>query len=193
MANKREFRFIEQAELRAAKEEKKIAGYAAVFNSDSVDFGMFTESIAPGAFSRTLNESPDVRALVDHDTGKVIGRTVSGTLKLAEDTKGLFAEINPPETSTGNEILELVSRGDISGMSFGFSVRSDEWRKKNGKDHRVILDVDLFEISIVAFPAYPATSALVREARSVEEVFASRLNYLKRAQRIIKLAKLKNF
>lgn len=161
-------------ELRATDGEngtKKIEGYAAVFNSDSVDMGLYTESLAPGAFSRTLRENPDVRALFDHDTGRVIGRIKSGTLKLREDERGLFSEITTPDTSTGRDLIVSLGRGDIDAMSFGFIPRNEKWEIKNSRDHRILLDVDLYEVSVVAFPAYEATTAVLRSARSTEEIF----------------------
>src|SRR3982751_1046427 len=113
---------------------KTIVGYAAVYNSDSVDFGWFKEQIAPGAFARTLRENKDVAALFDHDTGKVIGRTVSGSLVLREDSHGLYSEITPPNVSAGNDALEYVRTGTISGMSIGMYVIDDRWSTKDGQD-----------------------------------------------------------
>lgn len=167
-----EIRHIPGAEIRAMSEGSlSLRGYAAVYNSDSVDFGEFKEQILPGAFTRTLREKPDIRALVDHDSAKVIGRTKSGTLALREDERGLIAEIDPPDTSHGRDIIELVKRGDVDGMSFGFIVKKDKWEKRSGSLLRSLIDVDLLEVSIVAFPAYPATQISARSAQSVLEEY----------------------
>lgn len=166
--------FTPSLECRAAdgSTPATIKGYATVFNSDSVEFktwaGSFVEQIKPGAFARTLKQNPDVRALVDHDTGRVIARTKNDSLKLWEDDTGLRVEITPNNTQDGRDIVERVSRGDIDGMSFGFEVLTDKWSKRDGIDFREILDVNLYEVSLVAFPAYPATSAQVR---SLQDVF----------------------
>ncbi|EHK56827.1 HK97 family phage prohead protease [Allomesorhizobium alhagi] len=144
-------------ETRAADDGKRtLAGYAAVFNSDADLYGIWIERIEPGAFTPAL--SADVRALVDHDTGRVIGRTKSGTLRLAEDAKGLHVEIDVPDTTDGNDLWTLVERGDISGMSFGFIVTKQEWDESVEPPIRTIKEVELLEVSAVAFPAYDDTS-----------------------------------
>lgn len=142
-------------ETRSEDEKRTLVGYAAVFNSDADIGGWWTERIAPGAFAETI--SGDVRALVDHDMGRVIGRTKSGTLRLAEDSKGLRVEIDIPNTTDGNDLWELVERGDISGMSFGFSVTKQSWDETIDPPTRTIEAVDLFEVSAVAWPAYDDT------------------------------------
>ena len=168
MSQKREFRTLHVTELRAADDGNTISGYAAVFNSPSEDLGGFTETINPKAFDRTLAGNPDIRALVNHDTGRVIGRTKSGTLKLSVDSRGLKMDCALPDTNDGRDIRELVKRGDISGMSFGFMANDETWSFTKDADGdeaatRELLDVDLFEVSIVAFPAYPATSVAARD------------------------------
>jgi HK97 family phage prohead protease len=142
-------------EVRADGEKRTLVGYAAVFNSDTTIGDWWIERIDPHAFDGTL--SGDVRALVDHDTGRVVGRTKSGTLRLAVDDRGLKAEIDVPNTTDGNDLWELVERGDISGMSFGFRVTKQEWDETGDMPIRTILEVELFEVSAVAFPAYDDT------------------------------------
>jgi len=139
---------------------KTARGYAALFNTRADIGGMFYETIAPGAFDGQLGA--DVRALVDHDTGRVIGRTKAGTLRLSVDTKGLAVEIDLPDTSDGRDLAVQLERGDISGMSFGFRVLKDEWDDSGDIPSRTIRAIELFEVSAVAFPAYDNTSIALR-------------------------------
>lgn len=151
-------------ETRAEDEKRTLAGYAAVFNSDTDIGGWWTERVAPGAFTDTIGG--DIRALIDHDTGRIIGRTKSGTLRLKQDERGLAVEIDVPNTTNGNDLWELVERGDISGMSFGFRVTKQEWDETIDPPVRTIQAVELFEVSAVAFPAYDDTEI---GKRSLEE------------------------
>ena len=152
-------------ELRASAAGKVARGYAALFNSRAEIAGAFIEVIAPGAFAKTIRTS-DVRALVDHDTGRVIGRTSAGTLRLQEDATGLAVEIDLPDTSDGRDLAVQLERGDITGMSFGFRVTHDEWDETGAIPVRTIHVAELFEVSAVAFPAYADTSLALR---SLEE------------------------
>lgn len=148
-------------ELRADGDKRTMAGYAAVFNSEADIGGFFREVIKPGAFSESL-KSADVRALVDHDSGRVIGRSKAGTLRLKEDERGLSVEIDLPDTSDGRDIGELVNRGDIDGMSFGFRVTHDEWDETVEPNVRTIHTIELHEVSAVTWPAYADTSLAMR-------------------------------
>lgn len=148
-------------ELRAAGEKRTIAGYAAVFNSETDIGGYFREIIKPGAFAESL-ASADVRALVDHDSGRVIGRSKAGTLRLTEDERGLAVEIDLPDTTDGRDLSELVNRGDIDGMSFGFRVTHDEWDESVEPNLRTIHKIELHEVSAVTWPAYADTSLAMR-------------------------------
>ena len=165
---------------------RKIRGYAIVFHSLSQNLGGFREIIMPSAVDRTLTEALDVRALVDHDSGKVIGRTRSGTLVLRKDKKGLKVEIDPADTSYGRDILEVVKRGDVSGMSFAFRTLTDEWRMEDGETIREVHDMTISEVSIVSFPAYQQTSVEVAQ-RSLEAFRStqtgSRLAWLQKVQK----------
>lgn len=149
------------AELRAADETEgmTLKGYAARFNSRSEDMG-FREWIEPGAFTRTLRSRNDVKALLNHNSDIVLGSTRAGTLVLEEDERGLGDTIALPETTAGKDTSISVRRGDISGQSFGFSVVRDEWSKDYSE--RRLLEVRLHEVSVVAFPAYTATTVNVR-------------------------------
>ncbi len=154
-------------EIRASDgEPPKIVGHAAVFNSLSEDLGFFREKIAPGAFAKTIQEA-DVRALWNHDPNFVLGRTKSGTLKLAEDEKGLAVEIIPPDTQWARDLMETMRRGDVDQMSFGFQVVKEEWEGDVNNPIRVLKEVKLFDVSPVTFPAYPATDVQVRSLLSI--------------------------
>lgn len=151
-------------ETRADDGKRTLIGYAAIFNSDTTIGDYFIERIDPGAFNGAL--SADVRALVDHDTGRVIGRTKSGTLRLSTDTRGLHVEIDVPDTADGRDLWTLVERGDISGMSFGFRVTKQEWDETGDLPVRTVLEVELYEVSACAFPAYDDTTLGVRSLES---------------------------
>lgn len=156
------------AELRTKRESGEdpiIEGYFAVFNSNYEIWDGMSESVAPGAFERSL-EDGDIRALVNHDTTLVLGRTKAGTLSLQEDKKGLFGVIRiNPNDSAAMDLYERVSRGDVDGCSFGFNIRKEESEVlDNGNVHWTILDVDLFEVSCCTFPAYEATNIEARSA-----------------------------
>ena len=142
-----------------------IAGYFAVFNNPTELWPGCIEQIAPGAFASSLGG--DVRALIDHDTRLVIGRTVAGTLTLREDETGLYGEIKINEhDSDAMNLYARVQRGDVSQCSFGFDIVAEDYVV--GPDGQTctwtIRDTTLYEVSVVTFPAYEATSV---EARSV--------------------------
>lgn len=149
---------------RGGKERpKKLIGYAALFNTETELFPGLRERIAPGAFTRTLAEGADVRALVDHDPSRIIARTKSGTLRLKENSKGLRAEIKPSDTQAGRDILESVNRGDVDQMSFAFRAVKESWEDhKDGTATRTLEDVDLFDVSPVTYPAYEDTTIAAR-------------------------------
>ena len=143
----------------------RLVGYASVFGPLSEDLGGFRERIAPGAFNRTLqNKSSDVRALVNHDSTMVLGRRQNETLQLSVDSTGLKVTINPPSTSYAADLMELVKRGDVSQMSFGFIVTpgGESWGVEDGIKIRTVSDLELLEVSVVSIPAYPDTTVAVR-------------------------------
>lgn len=143
-------------------ENLKIEGYFAVFNSIyDIGAGM-SEEIAPGAFSETL--SGDIRALVNHDTTLVLGRTSAHTLELREDTRGLWGSIsiNPNDTDAMN-LYQRVKRGDVSQCSFGFDILEEDTEiRENGDVHWTIKKVKLYEVSCCTFPAYESTNISAR-------------------------------
>ena len=141
-----------------------ISGYFAVFNKVYEVFKGCTESIAPGAFTDELHS--DVRALVNHDTRLVIGRTIPGTLELREDETGLWGDvaINPKDSDAMN-CWARVERGDVSQCSIGFDI-IDEGHEilENGTHHYTIRKVKLYEVSCCTFPAYEDTAISARKA-----------------------------
>lgn len=141
----------------------RLTGYAALFDSLSEDLGGFKEKIERGAFADSIANG-DVRALFNHDTSAVLGRTTAGTLRLAEDKKGLKFELDLPNTTPGRDVKESVRRGDVTACSFGFVTLEEGWERgdKTGNDIRILKKVRLLEVSPCVFPAYPATSVAVR-------------------------------
>ena len=145
-----------------------ISGHAAVFNSMSDDLGGFREQVMAGAFAEAI-EKDDIRALFNHDSNYILGRNRAGTLRLSEDTRGLAIEIDAPDTQTIRDLVVApIERGDVTGMSFGFSVRpgGQDWAKDDdGRVIRTLKKLRLFDVSPVVYPAYPATDVAVRELR----------------------------
>ena len=164
-----EVRTLRGLEVRAADAASGLlgvlAGYASVFNSDSVAFPghekPWIERVAPGAFKRTLTDKPDIYALWQHDPAQVIARSPD-TLTLAEDERGLRVEINLPDTSTARDLLALVRAKIVDSMSFGFTVKAEQWAAGDTHDTRTLIDVELFEVSAVVWPAYPDTALALR-------------------------------
>jgi HK97 family phage prohead protease len=151
-----EFRAV--TELRSTG--RRLAGHAAVFGVTADIGGKFRETIQPGAFTQTLAAGNDILALLDHDPTRLLGRTSSRTLKLAEDARGLAFEIDVPKTQLGDDLLTMVTRGDIGGMSFAFRATAESWP---APDRRSLSAVDLVEVSVVsAWPAYPQTAVALR-------------------------------
>jgi len=140
---------------------RSLTGYAARFDS-TARIGGFNESIKPGAFKRL---DKDILALVDHDPHKLLARSKTGTLELAEDDQGLAFRIALPDTQLGRDVLVMAERGDLGGMSFGFTVPKggERWSGRS----RELTDVDLKEISVVhSWPAYDGTSVSARAKHS---------------------------
>ena len=153
----------EQREFRMESAEydgNTIRGYAAVYNSDSEWMGGFYEQIEAGAFDSVLEN--DVRAYFNHDENLLLGRVSSGTLRISTDKRGLFYEVDLPNTTYANDLVELMKRGDVNQSSFAFLIEKDRWEQRDGVTYRIIEKVSrLLDVSPVAQPAYPdATSEL---------------------------------
>jgi len=150
---------VDKFEIREDASGMFLEGYAALFNSRSENLGGFTETIQPGAFRGSLQSRNDIKLLWNHDSGAVLGSTRAGTLTLTEDERGLKVSATLPDTTYGRDARELVRRGDVTAFSFGFSMPArggDSWNSEGTE--RVLKVVRLHEVSLVAFPAYPATN-----------------------------------
>jgi len=164
--------FGEVIEVRAADDGKRtLRGYALTWNS-RYNMGWFTEEIDRKALDNA--DLSDVRALLNHDSNFVLGRTTAGTLKLKSDDKGLAYEIDLPDTQAARDLAVSIERGDISQSSWGFMLRVDdetngeEWDRTGGKDHRIIKSVgQVMDVSPVTFPANPDTTVAKRSLDAV--------------------------
>lgn len=168
-----ERRFIAAEGLRIERREgqpARLRGHAAVFNSLSEDLGGFRERVLPGAFRDAIARD-DVRALWNHDANFILGRNRSGTLSLAEDQTGLAIDCVLPDTQTIRDLVAApIERGDVTQMSFAFSVMPDgqDWSEDaDGMMIRTLKALRLYDISPVVYPAYQATDVALRDMRSV--------------------------
>jgi uncharacterized protein len=152
-------------------EKRTIKGHAALFNSWSEDLGGFREVILPGAFSEAIT-TDDVRALWNHNPDHVLGRNKAGTLILSEDERGLAIEIIPPDTQLARDLMTSIERGDVSQMSFGFSVKPNGQKTERAEDgtrRRTLTNVNLYDVSPVTYPAYTSTDVAIRSMDLLEK------------------------
>lgn len=170
MPNEMEYRdcAVEDCGLVVTAEEREdgdspvIEGYAAVFDKWSVDMWGWKEKIARGAFGENLGTNPDVRALIDHNSSMMLGRTTAGTLTLEEDKRGLKVHITPQDTTVANDLILNMRAGNINQMSFAFQMVEEQWNEKFTQ--RTITKADLFDVSVVTYPAYKQAKVKVRSA-----------------------------
>lgn len=191
MAKVRETRTFNITKLQTRAEDgesPKITGYAAVFNSKTSIGDFFEEIIEPGAFSRTLKENDDIRALFNHNWDNVLGRTKSGTLHLEEDDRGLKFEIELPNTSLGRDLAESMQRGDINQCSFGFWIEDDgkeTWDYSVEPALRTIHEIELYEISIVSLPAYDDTEASLVRSKEIDKAVEQRIKLINKIKGVL--------
>ena len=175
-----EKRSLGMSDIRAEEDNLKIGGYFVLFNDETELYDGIFETVDSRALDKTLNN--DIRCLFNHDTSKVLGRTKSNTLTLEKDDKGLYGEviINPNDKEAVS-VYERVKRGDIDQCSFGFNIL-DEDQKLDERDnlHITLKEIDLHEVSIVTFPAYPNTTVSAR-AKQLEDLKGQRLEARKKA------------
>ncbi len=140
-----------------------LVGYASVFGKLSLPLGFGREKVQRGAWAASI-ANDDIRALWNHDSNIVLGRTKSGTLKLSEDKRGLKVEITPPDSF---QFMETIKRGDVDGMSIRFTVQEQKFKNLDKEDEtvRTILKGKLHEVSPVTFPAFPDTKVAVRSVQ----------------------------
>lgn len=177
----RQYRYVPaQLQIRSEENGPVIACHFAVFNQPTELWPGCIEQIAPGAFVSCMGR--DVRALIDHETRLVLGRTVAGTLALQEDETGLFGEIKINERdSDAMNLYARVQRGDVSQCSFGFDIVAEDYVvSSDGQTCTwTVRDVILYEVSVVTFPAYEATSAVARAAGCTESLQSARIERMK--------------
>ena len=148
-------------------EPRKLVGLIP-YNKPSVDIG-FIEIITPTAFDKTLSDRADVKALVSHDSSKVLGSVKAGTFRLTSTPDGLLAEVDLPDTTFANDAWETVRRGDVTTMSFAFYSINERMEVQNGKEVHYLTEVRLLEVSfVVAWPAYEDTTSMARAVRGVD-------------------------
>ena len=163
-----EQRFYEgEVEYRTQGSEPVVEGYAAVFNKYTKPFGTFKEAVMEGAFTRTLNSGKDIVVLLSHQPHAFLGRTATGTAKVAEDSNGLHYQVRLPNTQAGRDVAELIERGDIRGSSFGFGKPTGnqaKWSMVNGERVRQLHELSLVDVGPTPYPAYEDSTAQVRTA-----------------------------
>lgn len=175
MTTERRFsqRAVPRLETREGGDKPVIRGYAAVFYDGTPDteyelWDGARERIMPWAFKESLRGSDDVVAQFNHDANHVLGRRSASTLRLWTDDRGLLYEVDPPDTTLGRDVVELLRRGDVRGSSFMFQVRQEKWIHGDKTDVRELHELALFDVGPVTFPAYAATTAGVRTSAADE-------------------------
>jgi len=156
----------------------KIVGYAAVFfrsDDPGSEYRMapdLVERISPKAFDAALSGGEDVRALYNHDPSQLLGRSKAGTLRLSTDQRGLKYEIDIADTTTGKDVAASIARGDLSGSSFGFIVKSQKFDRSKDGDIRTLESVSLLDVGPVTYPAYEGTSTALRSGECQDAIEA---------------------
>lgn len=160
---------------RRLADAKTVWGYAVLWGSSTNIANEFLEQFAKGSLTRSIRED-DIRMLLDHDPGRVVGRTASGSLRLREDALGLRYEVDVNlDTPDGQTLAGTIGRRDVSGISPSFYVKTENWLDGgSGLPLRIITEARLREISAVAWPAYPQTTAVMRSIANTNSVAAQR-------------------
>lgn len=167
MKKQKEYRAI-SFDASAEAESRTISGVIP-YNSYSEYMG-FYERLNPGCFSKSLSEQEDIRALIEHNDGRLLARTKNGSLKLEDGPDALRFTFDAPNTTEGDDILTMVREGLVSGCSFGMIVMSENYDYIEGKEVRTILEARLLEVSLVlSEPAYSDTIVYTRSLSSAFE------------------------
>lgn len=172
--NDMELRFVDFTVDTSDDDSLKVKGYVNEVGKYSHTLGVrkkFKERILPGAFTRALSQDNDIHFLAEHDANKILASTRNNSLKLVEDSKGLYMEADISATSYGKDYHTLIKDGILRNMSFGFNVLKDKWKKLNdGTYTRDISELRLFEVSVVTNPAYPQSTISARGFNIIEDV-----------------------
>lgn len=170
--DEREVRALtEGLEIRSADgatDTRTAAGYAVLYNQEANVFDLWVETIAPGAFDKSLQQR-DVLAIHSHDTGRVLGRKNAGTLTLRSDSKGIAFENPLPDTTDGRDLAVQIERGDVPGMSFGFRATKQEWDDSVEPPRRTILEGELYEITYTPVPVWSQTEVGLRSLEGARQ------------------------
>lgn len=174
-------------EIREAEGDQKfIEGYAVEWEKMSLPIGYyykFQERFKKGAFDEYLSSSDDSKFLVDHERGKVLGRSKKGTLTLRSDDRGLWYSLQIPKTTLGADAIEDVRSGNKEHISVGFIKILDEWEESEGKNPiRTVIKASLPEISLTAWPAYEDTSASARNKDAQDDPYKEYLEQRKSSE-----------
>jgi uncharacterized protein len=165
---------------------ERISGVAAVYNRESQNLGSFVEYLRPGCFEKSL-KSQDVFICYNHNSELILGRLSNRTLTLDDRYDGLHFACDLPRTSYARDVLELIKRGDVPGMSFRFYVKKDRWTDLGRVQKREVLEAELYEISPVIEPAYLQSSVNARkllEKYCTENCYANDPDILRRRLRL---------
>lgn len=158
-------------EVRKRGDKTAVGGYAAVYDQPTELGPGFLEVVRAGAFRRALADGADVRVLFNHDANLVLGRTAAGTARLTDDAKGLAYEADLPDTQTARDVAAMIARGDVSGASFAFRVKEPGGERlsllPDGSILRELVDLELYDVSPVTYPAYAGASSGMRSAAGV--------------------------
>jgi uncharacterized protein len=179
-----ERRFIQRSRANVQVEERadgsvsRISGYGAVYydGTPETEYELWPgvrERIMPGFFDRAIKEKQDVRGLFNHDPSLLLGRTASGTMQISVDSVGAKYDIEPGKTTVASDVREHISRGDVDGSSFAFSIRSETWKKDGEFEIRELNDGDIYDMGPVTYPAYEKTTAGLRYAGDDQEARSS--------------------
>lgn len=167
MKERRQIDIATPVEIREAGDGKRTLVGIIPYNSRSVYIG-FIEVVTPTAFSKTLSDGADVKALYAHNHAQVLGRVKNGTLRLTSTDAGLVCECDLPDTSYARDVYALIKDDYVTTMSFGFDPINSRREIEDGQIVEYLTEAKLKEISFaVAFPAYEGTSSQAREVRGI--------------------------
>lgn len=167
-----------------------VAGYVNETEKFSNFLGrekMFKEVIKRGAWTKAIDRAKEIHFLAEHDNKKILASTRNDSLKLHEDERGLYMEATISPTSWGKDYYQLIKDGILNNMSFGFKAVKDTWSKRGTHFERTVDDLELFEVSVVRDPAYPASSISARGIDLVEEMPEEEVTKLETEERELDL------